>query len=472
MRLFLTTILLGLLTACSAPLAPLRPDALQFPELIFDFPRVEQLTLSNGIQVYLRTDHDLPLVEVTGLIGGGSIFDPPNRTGLSELFAESLQTGGAGLRSPRQFEETLENMAADLSVSSSAYSYQVDMSMRRRDLASGFELLADLLRRPQFDPQRLEIARQGMIEGVRRQNDDPGSIAERTLAHLIYGDHPLGRFARKSSIENIQREDLLKLHETYFQPVNLSFAVSGDIDPAELENLLTRTLGDWARGERPNLEPPPLPKAPDRAGVYIADKEIPQTTILMGEPGIAKDNPDAMALRVANYILGGGGFNSRLMREIRSNHGLAYSVYSYFEIGRRLPELFIARSETKSQSTQDVVKMMRAEIQGLIERPVSAEELATAKESLINSFVFAFDNSHAVVTRQQRLDFYRYPPDYMQTYRQKIAAVTQAEVQRVARKYLHPDQLQIVLVGQQAAFGPDLAAVLGLPVKNIDLGVE
>jgi len=473
MKFFLPIILLMFLVACS-PLVgtPVRPDALTFPALTFEFPQVEHLTLANGIEIYLLPDHDLPLVEITAIIGGGSIFDPPELTGLSDLFVASLQTGGAGERSPQQFEETLENMAADMTVSSSSYAYQIDMSMRSQDLLPAFSLLADTLRRPQFDPQRIEISRQGLIEGVRRRNDDPGSIAARTLAKSIYQDHPFGRVAHKASLRSIQREDLLRLHQTYFQPSNLSIAISGDIGLDELKTLLAQTLGPWQGTERPDLEPPALPEMTPRGGISIADKDIPQTTIMFGQPGIDKNNPDAMALKVANYILGGGGFNSRMMREIRSNHGLAYSVYSYFQIGRLLPELFIAQCETKCGTTLKVVSMMRAQMQELIDMPVSDGELTTAKESLINSFVFAFSDSHSIVTRQQRLDFYAYPADYMQTYRQKIAAVTKEDVQRVAKKYLHPDQLQIVLVGRRNEFEQDPAAALGMPVQNVDLGVE
>lgn len=466
--------LMMVLVACSTQVTPQvpRPDATIFPELQFEFPQIERATLDNGIEIYLKEDHDLPLVEVTTMLGGGSIFDPPDKTGLSALFADSLQTGGAGDRSPQQLEETLENMAADLSIGSSSYAYSVDISMRRQDLIKGFDILADVLRRPQFDQQRIEIARQRLIEGVRRRNDDPGSIAGRTLASSIYRDHPFGRVTKQSTLTRIDRDRLVYQHQTYFQPNNLSIAVSGDIDLDELVTLLKQTLGDWQTAELPDMEPPALPEMPTNSKVTVADKDIPQTTIMIGQPGIEKNNPDMMALKVANYILGGGGFNSRMMREIRSNRGLAYSVYSYFQIGRQLPELFIAKCETKCDSTLEVVSLMRSQMQGLIDMPVSDEELRTAKESLINSFVFAFTNSHSIVTRQLRLDFYDYPSDYMQSYRQKIAAVTVADVQRVSDEYLHPDKLQIVLVGRRQDFEQDPAAALGMPVEYVDLGFD
>jgi zinc protease len=192
-------------------------------------------------------------------------------------------------------------------------------------------------------------------------------------------------------------------------------------------------------------------------------KDLPQTTILLGERGIDKSNPDLYALRVMNFILGGGGFNSRLMREVRSNRGLAYSVYSYFEIGRRLPGLFIAGSETQTTTVAEVVELMRAQMAEITREPVSDEELELAKESLINSFVFAFDNPHDIVTQTMRLDYYDYPPDYLEGYRDRVAAVTVQQVLSAARRYLDPETQVIVLVGELGDLSKSTEA-FGLPV--------
>jgi len=346
------------------------------------------------------------------------------------------------------------------------------MSLHQRDLRESFALLALLLRQPRFDAERVDLACKRLIEGVRRQNDSPDALASRLMAKAIYEDHPLGRSASQLSLKNIDRDDLLALHRTYFQPQNLSIAVSGAIKLDKLTRLLQELLGSWPNGVMPDLSPPQLVKKPQKGEVFVAVKDIPQTTIMLGQPGIEKNNPDAMALRVANFILGGGGFNSRMMREIRSNRGLAYSVYSYFKVGYRLPELFMASCETACSSTLEVISLMRAQMHELIDNPVSEEELRVAKESLINSFVFAFNDSHSIVTRQQRLDFYTYPADYLQTYREKISAVTVTDVQRVATKYLHPDLLQIVLVGRGEEFENEVPATLGLPTQRVELGIE
>lgn len=472
MRRFVYLIVLLVLTACAQPAAApqVRPDQLSFPPLKFTFPTVEKRQLANGVKLYLKEDHELPLVDLTLMIKGGSIHDPLNKTGLSQLFADALETGGAGRLSPAQLEAELEAMAAVLSVSSSAYCYEINLSLHQRDLPRGIAILADLLRRPRFDKERLELSRQQMMDGIRRQDDDPGSIAGRLLAEAVFPGHPFGASPKIAEVENITRGDLLALQRRYFHPENLWIAVSGAVSKDELVRLLQQNLGDWPAGGSSPAPLPALPSTPD-GRILVVDKTIPQTTILMGHQGISKDNPDMYALRVANYILGGGGFNSRMMREIRSDRGLAYSVYSYFRIGRELPEAFVAGSETKTGSTAEVVTLMRRLIQQLIERPVSEAELALAKQSLINSFVFAFSDTHSIVSRRARLDFYHYPERYLEDYQQKLAAVTVADVQRVARRYLHPDRLQIVLVGDSGKF-LDSVSALGLPVEKVQLKPE
>jgi len=454
-----------LLPACTAaPKAP-RPDQLAFPPLVFRLPQVESLQLANGIRLFLRPDHELPLVQVTAMLGAGSIGEPAEKTGLGGLFAATLRTGGAGDRSPGQLEATLERMAANLAVATDTYATTVDLSAQAGDLEAGLAILADLLRRPGFAEEHLELARKQSLEGIRRQNDEPGAIAGRAFARALYGDHPLGRTPSVASVSAVDRADLIDFHRRYFHPNNLWLAVSGDFDRERLLALLERILGDWPRGEFTPQAVPPVP-AGGGAAVLVGQKDIPQTTVLIGELGIDKSAPDLHAVRVMNYILGGGGFNSRMMREVRSNRGLAYSVYSHFQVGRRLPGPFMASCETKAASTLEVVRLMRGLMQQMREEPVTEEELALARESLVNSFVFAFTDSHEVVTQLMRLAFYDYPPDYLESYRDRVAAVSAEDVLRAARERLHPERQVIVLVGDEAAFDAP-PADLALPVSAI-----
>jgi len=443
--------LLFVVSGCS--LAPQkRPDQLAFPALEFDFPTVERYQLDNGLQLAVLPDHELPLVEISVLVSGGRLYDPADKAGLSTLLAMTLESGGAGDKTPRQFEETLERLAADFAVEGDTYVTRLRLSVRQEDLQQGLKLLADVLLRPRFDGDRFELARRQMVEGIRRQDDHPSSIAGRILAGSVYGDHPFGRSATRASVEKISRADLVAYHHRFFHPDQVWMAVSGDVETAQLLALLEDVLAPWDSVSSAGYPLPATPQGADTQ-ILLIDKDLPQTTILMGHPGIDKDNPDLFALKVANYILGGGGFNARLMREIRSNRGLAYSVYSHFQVGRRLPELFIVSSETKTESTAEVVNIIRQQIDRLRSERVSEAELTLAKQSLINSFVFAFDKPHAVASRQMRLEFYNYPPDYLESYRDHVAAVDAEDVLRAAQRYLRPDLLQIVLVGRADEIG-------------------
>jgi len=462
---FLSLISVFLLSACATPQRVAHPNELTFEPLKFQVPDVDRMELQNGIRLYLMEDHELPLVQVTAMMGAGSISVPVEKTGLGGLFGALLRTGGAAGRTPSEVDEVLELLAADLSVGTDTYVTTFNLSTHARDLEKGMAVLADLIRRPGFDPDRLEIARNQAIEGVRRQNDNPDSIASRALIKAIYGNHPLGRTPSVDTLNNIVREDLLAFHKSYFHPNNLWLAVSGDFDRKELRGILEDLLGDWSAGPLVKQKIPPVNPSPGGI-VLTAQKDVPQTTILIGDLGLDKSDPGVYAVRVMNYILGGGGFNSRLMREIRSNRGLAYSVYSYFQIGRRLPGPFIAGSETKTASTLEVVRLMQDAMEQLRAAPVSEQELSLARESMIHSFVFAFTDTHDVVTQTMRLDYYDYPEDYLEKYRDRIAGVTKEDVLSAARRFLQPENQKVVLVGDLKSLGQPPES-LGLPVETI-----
>jgi len=452
------------LPACAPK--PVRPDRLTFAPLAFHVPEVERMELPNGIRLYLKEDHELPLVEVTAMVGAGSIGDPAEKAGLGRLQAALLRTGGVAGRSPAALDDQLDRLAATLTAASGTYATTLNLSLRSADLGTGVEILADMLRRPAFDPSRLEIARLQAIEKIRRQDDNPAILAHRILREALYRGHPFGRSPTVASVSAIRRSDLVAFHQRYFLPNNLQLGITGDFDRSKLLHLLRACFGDWRSRE---FIPQPVSSLPEpgKPAVWVARKQLPQTTIVMGEIGIEKDNPDLYAVRVMNFLLGGGGFNSRFMREIRSNRGLAYSTYSFFQVGRRLPGPFLAGCETKSDSTLTVIRLMRRIMESLRRQPVAPAELKLAKESLINSYVFGFENTRSVVARTMRLDYHHYPKDFLQTYRARIAAVSAADVLRVAKRYLHPEAQTIVLVGNPAAFD-GTARSLGLSVNEVE----
>ncbi len=458
--------LLLILAGCAAPL-PQTPEQLHYPELEFHVPEVDTLVLANGIRLYLKENRELPLVQMTAMIGSGAMTTPKEKTGFEGLFGSTWRSGGAGARGPEELDAYLDQLAANLSTSLGPYTAEVDLSLRSEDLAQGVAVLGDLLRRPAFAAERLELARRQALEYLRRQNDNPGAVASRLLMAALYPNHYLGYSPSEASLTAVSRQDLVDFQQTYFAPNNLWIAVSGDFDRAALLRTLEENFADWARREVPQQTLPPLVQ-PQSGSVQVAAKDLPQTTILIGDRGLTKDNPDQYAVRVMNYILGGGGFNSRMMREIRSDRGLAYSAYSYFQVGRRLPGPFVAGTETKNASVGPAINLTRQIMQELRDHPVTEEELQLAKESQINSFVFGFENTHSVVSQQMSQAFYGYPDDYLANYRRRIAAVTVADVQRVAREFIDLARQQIVLVGNPQEFRSELDG-LGLPVTDVDL---
>ena len=458
--------ILVILSGCVAP-QPQRPDQLHYPELAFQLPEVETLVLANGIHLYLKEDKELPLVQMTAMVGSGAMTTPAGKIGFGSLFGSTWRAGGAGERTPEALDEYLDYLAADLSASMGPYTAQLDLSLRSEDMEQGVAVLGDLLRRPTFAAERLELGRLQAQEQLRRQNDSPGAISRRLLMGALYPHHYLGYSPTPESLAAVTRQDLIDFQRRYFAPNNLWIAVSGDFDRKNLLQILNDNFGDWAQREVPEQQLPPITRS-ESGAIQVVAKDLPQTTIVIGDLGLTKDHPDQYAVRVLNYILGGGGFNSRMMREIRSNRGLAYSAYSYFQVGRRMPGPFVAGTETKNASVLPALSLTREIMQDLRNNPVTDDELQLAKESQINSFVFGFENTHSVVSQQMTLAFFGYPEDYLARYRDHIAAVTAADVQRAAREFINLARQQIVLVGDPEEFGKQLAE-FGLPVVEVDL---
>lgn len=426
-----------------------RPDDLDYEPLLWNMQTPTQISRESGINIYYQSNAELPLVDITLMFGAGRSVENSTNAGLMQLFARALENGGTQKISASEFDAKLDALAINLRANSGPYTTTLHMSVMKEDLQKGVELLAKLVRNPGFDQERFDTARQQLMEQVRRRLDNPGAIAEQLMLEYLYPEHPLGRKPTLETLGSIKRADLLQLHQRYFGPDNMYVAISGDIDKDEAIRLIDTNFSAWDRETEPAVVPD-LNKVSGEEGaapVIVAQRPLSQTTIRLVERGIKRDNPDVYAVEIMNYILGGGGFNSRLMREIRSNRGLAYSVFSHFSIGRRLQGAFIAGCETKSASVAEAVGLFSSIMQELREKGVTEEELRLAKQSQINSFVFRFENPHSLVTKVMEYDFYGYPEDYLTRYREHIRKVTRLDVQRVAQKYLHPKRQAIILVG-------------------------
>lgn len=441
------------------------PRTLTFPSLEFKPPLTERIVLSNGMVVHLLQDRELPLVSIQAYIGVGSVHEPADKVGLAGLTGTVMRSGGTGSLEAEALDRELEFMASSIETAIGTDAGTAAMSCLTKHLDRTLTLFAHVLTQPAFRQDRLEQARNRALEAIRRQNDDPQQLADRELAKALYQGHPLGRQPSSDSLHAITGNDLITFHHRFFHPNNVILAVAGDFNRETIVKQLEQAFAGWQAGE---AHPPQVtqPVGPEQPAVLFIQKAIDQSVIRMGHLGIDKNNPDLHALAVMNAILGGNGFSSRLMTVIRSKEGLAYNVASSFQAGRRYRGTFEAETETKPSTTVHTIRLMQELITAMTREPVSDRELALAKESIINSFMFAFTNSASVAAQRARLEYYGFPKGYLETYRDAIAKVTREDVLRVARTYLQPNAMTLVVVGDGEKFDKPLAT-LGA-VRTID----
>lgn len=449
--------LLFTLAACASAPKTVDPRTLTFAPLKFSIPGSDRLTLKNGIRVYLLEDHELPIVNMTAFITAGSIYEPAEMTGLAGLTGTLLRSGGTETLKPDALDAELEYMASGIESGVGEDLGSVSMYTLAKNLDRTLELYADLIRKPGFEQSRVELAKNNNIDAIRRQNDDPKGIAGREFKRAIYENHPLGRLTTIESVQSITRKDMVDFHTRFFTPKGMILAVSGDFNRKDVLARLEQLFGDW-QPQEPTLPEVATPAMIPGKQALLARKQVSQSVIRMGHLGLEKNNPDQYAVRVMDYILG-GGFTSRLTQEIRSNLGLAYHAGSRFDIGRRFPGIFMAETETKSESTVKVITLMSDIIAGMTREQVSEEELKQAKESIINSFIFGFARADSIVTQQARLEFYGFPDRYLDNFRDNIAKVSREDILRVARKYLHPEAMTVLVVGDDRKFDQPLSTV-------------
>ncbi len=440
---------------CVGPRALGPKELTEFRPLEFRPPAIEVATLSNDMTVLLLEDHELPVVDAAVRIRTGSIYEPADKVGLAALTGTVMRTGGTASLTGDELDEELEFMAASITTSIGLDSGVATLSVLKKDVRRGFELFADVLRHPAFREEKPELARRQALEAIRRRYDDPVSIASIEFSKLVYGpDTVWGRVSTIETVNAVTRDDLVAFHHRYYAPNNMMMAVSGDFDRTELIVLLEEVFAGWEPRE---IELPAIPPLEVRyePQVYWVQREGPQTAIAMGHLGMRRHAPEQYAVETMNYVYGLGGFVSRLMREVRSNRGLAYGVQGYVGPGMDRG-LFRVFCQTKTESTIEATALIQQLTRELTERPVPADELGSIKDYLINRFVFKFESAAALVQERLLRDYLGYPPDYLETYTERIRAVTADEILDAARKYVHPDGMTYVFVGDRAHFDGDL----------------
>ena len=447
------------------------PRLLSFPEVRdVVLPEVERVELPNGLVVYLAEDRALPLVSATAIVGTGTVFDPAEEAGLAEVTATTMRTGGAGALSPDEVNLALENVGATVEAFAGGEQTTVFASALSDVFASDvLPVFAQILTAPTFDAEQVELAKTSQRTAIASRNDDPQATATREMFQLLYGeDSPYARDAEYATIDAIEPADAEAFHARYVHPNTTRMAISGDFDADEMAAALREAFGDWERG--PDAPAPPAPGFEEGPGLYFIPKDdVNQSTILIAHPGrLQLDDPDYPAVRVMNEVLG-GGFSGRLLQTVRTDLGLAYAVFGQYGADYVTPGVFYSGTFTKSESTVQAVRAMRDVIESMQTTPPTAEELEVAKESYLNSFVFNFDSDDEVLQRLLTYDRYGYPADFLQSLKDGVEAVTAADVQRVAREYLMPDQAKVLVLGRAEDFDEPLT-VLGTPVE-IDITI-
>lgn len=432
------------------------PSDLTYAEIKFSPPQPEEAVLKNGITLFLLEDKELPVLDMAALIRTGSIYDPDDKVGLAGLATAIMRTGGTASMSGDAIDEELEFIDAAVGVHSNRTHVSASLSVMKKDLDLGLKIFADILTRPVFEQAKLDLAKKAAIEGIRRKNDDPGSITAREFNKLLYAGHPFSRESTIESVSSITRKDLAAFHKKYFYPNQMILSVSGDFDKEEIIRKLEAVFGGWKQEEVRLPEIKPVDKK-FRYSVNYIEKDTTQSVIRVGHLGVKITNPDHYALQLMDDILGGSSFQSRLMQDIRTDKGLAYSVWSYFGAGVFDYDPFMIGSETKASSTARVIELMLSHMNRLRDELVTEEELNQAKQFIENSFVFKFTTSARIASRLATFRFYGLPMNYLETYLDNIRKVTREDIQRVAKEYLKPGGIIITVTGDQKKFDKPLS---------------
>jgi zinc protease len=458
---FLFSILIGI--AASAPAAAAGfpvPDRLRYPPLQYEPPHAERIALDNGIVLYFLEDHELPLVTVNALIRTGTMYDPPGKEGTADLTSSLMKTGGTQKLGSTEMDEQLDLLAASPSITCALDSAQITFSLSSKDVDHGLDLLSQLVITPAFEQEKFRLAKELKNEELRRFKDDPQRLAFREFNRLIYRNDPRGRFASLQSIKKIERGDLVAFHKEFFRPANIMLAVTGDITREAALSKINQYFGSWqSSGTSLNS---PVPMQETRGGLFYINREIPQSTIISGQSAPGKSHPDYYAFTVLDFIVGSGGFPSRIFSAVRNNEGLAYSAGSFYR-PRTGHGIFAAYAFTKTASTFKTLSLIDSIIEDTPVRTITGKEIDWARKSINNGFIFSFTSPGQIAWQQMKVEYDRLPRDFLATFRKKIEAVTIDDLNEVARKYLDRKNRIVLILGDIKKIG-EPSIDIGKPV--------
>ncbi len=445
-------------------------EDLAFPPLgEIQIPDYERYELDNGIVVYLMEDHDLPLVSGSATFRTGSYLVSSEQVGLAEITGEAMRLGGTLNHRSDELNEMLEQRAASVETAIDDTSGSASFSTLTEDLDEVFELFTEVITQPAFDEEKVALIKGQIAGGIARRNDDPDEIASREFSKLVYGaESPYARTIEYVSLNNISRDNVVDFYTRSLTPENTILGISGDFEPAAMKALIEQALGGWTSEAAMSISAPPE-GTQQQSGVFVVDQpQLTQSSILIGHIGGELSSPYHAPMAVLNEVL--NGFGGRLFNEIRSRQGLAYSVYAYWSPRYDHNGIFIGGGQTRSEATVPFIQAMYQELEKVRQAPITETELAFAKDSVLNSFVFNFQTPTQTLSRLIRYEYYDYPTDFVFKFRDELEAATAEEVLAAAQAVLDPTQLITLVVGNRTEISPNLE-VLGAQITPLDVTI-
>jgi predicted Zn-dependent peptidase len=430
---------------------PAHPKDIQYLPLKYTPPKAAAYrhVLSNGVVGFFVEDHDLPLINVSVLIRTGAYLEPAGKEGLAAAVGSQMRAGGTAHYKAEAFDEEADFLAAELSSSIGPTSGRASANFMAKDADKALDLFFDLLRNPAFQQDQLDLYKGQQLQGIERRNDSTDEIEGREWNRLLRGDkHFTNAFSTQASLSSLTREDLLAFHSRYYHPKNLILSVSGDFKTTDMIAKLERAMDGWSSSGGIIPAPVPKPEYIPVPGVYMVNKaDVNQARVLMGHTGIMRGNPDEIAIDLMNDILGGSGFTSRITNRVRTEEGLAYDAGSGYSAGIYYEGQFRAGFQSKSSTAAQAAQIVLEEIARIRQTKVSQDELDTIKNQAIEVFPRIFASASAIADTFASDEYTKRDPQFWETYRDRVRAVTIDDIQRVAREYLHPDKLVILVVG-------------------------
>ncbi len=456
--------------AAPATSGGLSPKDLKYPPLgALQAPNAATFTLPNGMKVSLLEDHDLPLIGGMALVRTGSLLDPPQRIGLAQLAGIVMRTGGTTVKTGDQIDNLLDSVAANMQSAISDSLGRMSFSGMKENTPATLQLFKEMLTQPGFRQDKIELAKTQLRVAVAHRNDNAGIMARREFAALVYGkDTPFGWPQEYATIDRVSRQDLRAFHQRYFFPANVMLGVWGDFNTAGMKASIEKLFADWTVPPPPAAEFAKVKNVPV-PGIFLAEKkDAPQTSFTIGHLGGQRNDKDYAALEILAAILGGGP-RSRISNRLRTTLGIANEVSASWNAGYVQPGLFEISGGTKSVSTVATIKAIQEEIDRIRAAEVTEDEWRNARDAMVDSLAFTYDSQSKLFAGQLTLDYYGYPKDYLPRHQKVLESVTRADVLRVAKQYLKPAGLTVVVVANSIMFGDPLDK-LG-PVTKLDLAI-